>query len=106
EVQNVEGKFNPRNIDIDMHRNAKDLKVAMINLGAALYIGGKQYRTLLGFRVPGWDQVVAVRSPRAGIIQVGEGLFTVNAGGGLESEANSLIRTAVFFHEARHSDGN
>jgi len=94
---------------------AKDEGVftVMSNMGAALYMGGKSSNTLYGMKVSRGllkKQIrVTVDSPRAGIIQVGEGLFhkqlTVNP----ENEnalANSLNRLATFFHEARHSDGN
>lgn len=85
----------------------------MSNMGAALYMGGKTERKIYGMKVSRGllkKQIkIAIESPRAGIIQVGEGLFhkqlTVNNEnpGAL---ANSLNRLATFFHEARHSDGN
>ena len=90
-----------------------DVLTVMSNLGAALYMGGKSQNTLYGMKVSRGllkKQIkVTVDSPRAGIIQVGEGLFhqqlTINP----ENEnalSNSLNRLATFFHEARHSDGN
>ena len=85
----------------------------MSNMGAAMYMGGKSNRTLYGMKVSRGllkKQIkVVIDSPRAGVIQVGEGLFlkqlTVN-NEKPESIANSLNRLATFFHEARHSDGN
>jgi hypothetical protein len=93
--------------------NNENVLTVMSNMGAALYMGGKSSNTLYGMKVSRGllkKQIrVTVDSPRAGIIQVGEGLFhkqlTVNP----ENEnalANSLNRLATFFHEARHSDGN
>lgn len=85
----------------------------MSNMGAAMYMGGKSNRTLYGMKVSRGllkKQIkVVIDSPRAGVIQVGEGLFlkqlTVN-NDNPGSVANSLNRLATFFHEARHSDGN
>lgn len=85
----------------------------MSNMGAALYMGGKSEKKLYGMKVSRGllkKQIkVTIDSPRAGVIQVGEGLFhprlTVNPENE-KSMANSLNRLATFFHEARHSDGN
>lgn len=85
----------------------------MSNMGAALYMGGKSEKKLYGMKVSRGllkKQIkVTIDSPRAGVIQVGEGLFdprlTVNPEND-KSLANSLNRLATFFHEARHSDGN
>ena len=81
--------------------------MVMQNLGAALYILGKEHSTLIGFKVPDGD-IVAVRSPRTGIIQIGEGLFQNHdpSSKNLDSMSNRLFRLATFFHEAHHSDGN
>lgn len=85
----------------------------MSNIGAALYLGGKKEKQVYGMKISRGllrkSERVSVRSPRAGIIQIGEGLFTpeltVN-NNNPESMANSVFRLATFFHEARHSDGN
>lgn len=85
----------------------------MSNIGAALYLGGKNQRQVYGMKVSrGFlkkSEKVAVTSPRAGIIQIGEGLFapelTVNKDD-QDALANSIFRLGTFFHEARHSDGN
>lgn len=87
--------------------------VVMSNLGAGLYMGGKAERKLYGMKVSRGllkKQIkVTIDSPRAGVIQVGEGLFdpglTVNSSNE-NSMANNINRLATFFHEARHSDGN
>lgn len=96
-----------------MNSKQDEVLTVMSNLGAALYLGGKSQNTLYGMKVSRGilkSQIkVTVDSPRAGIIQVGEGLFhnqlTINPGNE-NALANSLNRLATFFHEARHSDGN
>ena len=85
----------------------------MSNIGSALYLGGKNQKQVYGFKVSrGFlrlSEKVAVTSPRAGIIQIGEGLFapelTINRQDP-DALANSIFRLGTFFHEARHSDGN
>lgn len=83
----------------------------MTNLGAALYLQGKKERVLYRMKIPTSlfkSETVSLTSPRAGIIQVGAGLFdrrfTIN-NQNPDSIANSINRLGVFFHEARHSDG-
>jgi len=93
--------------------NKEEGITVMSNMGAALYMGGKSEKKLYGMKVSRGllkKQIkVTIDSPRAGVIQVGEGLFdprlTVN-NDNPNSIANSLNRLATFFHEARHSDGN
>lgn len=78
----------------------------MSNLGSGLYLWGKAHSWLIGIEVAGRD--LLIKSPRIGIIQVGPGLFSVYKihSSKIDSFANSLLRLSVFFHEARHSDGN
>ncbi|MFA6237792.1 MAG: hypothetical protein WC635_10730 [Bacteriovorax sp.] len=98
---------------IDKLQAKEESFTVMSNIGAALYIGGKKEKQVYGMRVSRGllrkAEKVAVKSPRAGIIQIGEGLFapelTVN-NSNPESMANSIFRLGTFFHEARHSDGN
>jgi hypothetical protein len=85
----------------------------MSNLGAAIYLGGKSERKVYNIKVSRGllkkSLKIAVESPRAGIIQVGEGLFSVDYtinNANPASLANSINRLSAFFHEARHSDGN
>ena len=82
------------------------LVTIMVNIGSALYRYGKNNSEVLTLDVGG--QRIYVRSPRVGVIQSGEGLFSSWSVRGTSSNtlANSLIRLSVFFHEARHSDGN
>lgn len=93
--------------------NAEEGFTVMSNIGSALYLGGKKERQVYGMKISrGFlhkSERVAVTSPRAGIIQIGEGLFapelTVNKENP-DALANSIFRLGTFFHEARHSDGN
>ena len=93
--------------------NSEKSFTVMSNIGAALYMGGKKAKQVYGIKIPrGFlkkAEKVLVRSPRAGIIQIGEGLFapelTINTKN-LDAFANSIFRLGTFFHEARHSDGN
>lgn len=85
----------------------------MSNVGAALYLGGKQKEVQYGLKVSrGFlrpSTKVDITSPRTGIIQIGEGLFapglTINKENP-DALANSIFRLGTFFHEARHSDGH
>jgi hypothetical protein len=85
----------------------------MSNIGSALYMGGKNKKVIFGMKVSRGlfrsAERVSIISPRAGIIQIGEGLFapelTVNKDNP-DAMVNSIFRLATFFHEARHSDGN
>lgn len=102
----------PINLEMTTAKEAEVLTV-MSNMGAALYMGGKSSNTLYGMKVSRGllkKQIkVTIDSPRAGVIQVGEGLFHKQLTVNTENEkalANSLNRLATFFHEARHSDGN
>ncbi len=79
----------------------------MKNLGSGLYITGKSKKILLAVEVKG--QKIILDSPRAGILQIGEGLFsqkTIGARGNKDNLASSFRRLQTLFHEARHSDGN
>lgn len=84
----------------------------MSNIGTAIYYAGKTSNQLYRVKVKtGFlsSKMIEVTSPRAGIIQIGEGLFMRKYLMNKDNEAataNSLGRMAVFFHEARHSDGN
>lgn len=82
------------------------LVTIMVNIGSALYRYGKNNSSVITLDVAG--KTVYVKSPRVGVIQIGEGLFTSWSvrNTARDTLANSLIRLSVFFHEARHSDGN
>ncbi|NDD53331.1 hypothetical protein EBZ39_05575 [bacterium] len=82
------------------------LVTIMVNIGSALYRYGKNNSRVLTLDVGG--QTLYIKSPRIGVIQIGEGLFTSWSvrNTARDTLANSLIRLSVFFHEARHSDGN
>jgi hypothetical protein len=93
-------------------RPSKNGVVAMSNTGTGLYYLGKSQNNLLEIEVPtSWKNkvVVPITSPRAGIIKIGKGLFQRSMKLDRRNDnakSNSLMRLAIFFHEARHSDGN
>jgi len=84
----------------------------MSNIGTGLYFAGKSSQQLFTLKVKSGflsSKSFDIKSPRTGVIQIGEGLFLKKYLMNKENElapANSLGRMAVFFHEARHSDGN
>ena len=83
------------------------VKTVMSNIGAAVYYAGKDSKSLLGLEINGDE--VPVKSPRTGVIQVGEGLFSkskVTKGLDDNSVVTRVMRLETFFHEARHSDGH
>lgn len=86
--------------------NQQNTVVVMSNLGGALYMFGKGQDLLMRLNIDG-DRIF-LNSPRAGVLQIGEGLFHPKAqlNSNLHSSANSIQRIGTLFHEARHSDGN
>jgi hypothetical protein len=93
--------------------NSEKAMTVMSNIGSALYLSGKNDHTVLGMKVSRGlfkrSERVALNSPRAGIIQIGEGLFSKELAVNRNDEqalANTVFRMGTFFHEARHSDGN
>ncbi|MBC7538878.1 MAG: hypothetical protein H7281_08655 [Bacteriovorax sp.] len=100
-------------VELSSGLNAEGSFTVMSNIGSALYLGGKKERQVYGMKISRGllraAEKVAITSPRAGIIQIGEGLFapelTVNKDN-QDALANSIFRLGTFFHEARHSDGN
>jgi hypothetical protein len=96
-----DSKSNPKKDDEN-----PQIVTIMTNLGGGLYLFGKEQKTYIGIKFD--NEKVFAKSPRTGILQVGEGLFLkqflVNKDP--NSAANSIFRLATLFHEARHSDGN
>lgn len=84
----------------------------MSNIGTALYASGKMDQKLYGIKISRGllkkAEKVRVTSPRAGVIQIGEGLFAaeLRLNQNEMALANSIFRLGTFFHEARHSDGH
>ena len=82
--------------------------VVMANIGAALYMMGKQSKVLLALKKTDGSLLPLV-SPHGGFIQIGRGLFLerlrVNPAA-QDLPANSVERLSTFFHESRHSDGH
>lgn len=86
--------------------------ITMSNIGAEAYIQGKAGRKLYGMKITQarLSKTIRVRidSPRAGVLQIGAGLFSPELSiNRIDPNAisNSIFRLAFFFHEARHSDG-
>lgn len=84
----------------------QEVTTIMSNIGSALYLVGKKEKLLFGLKLDG--KKVYAKSTRAGILQVGEGLFLERflLNKDLHAPANSVSRLGTLFHEARHSDGN
>ncbi len=111
-LEDKAGSIFNQNLD---HQGANEEKgmVVMSNIGAALYLGGKKEESVYGIKISRGllkkAHKVELRSPRAGVIQIGEGLFAnelaINPTN-KKAFSNSIFRLATFFHEARHSDGN
>lgn len=82
----------------------------MSNASSALYFYGKAEGKLNELVVQSKlnTHKILITSPQTGVIKIGRGLFQadkiINADP--NSEANTILRLAVFFHEARHGDGN
>jgi len=84
-----------------------EVKTVMSNLGGALYLGGKQAGLLINVAIEGKVGGLDIRSPRTGLLKVGEGLFF--KGGKLAKASPDFLshyRLSTLVHEARHSDGN
>lgn len=88
--------------------DSQKIVTVMTNMGAHIYVQGKKAKNLLSADIAGIGPVT-ITSPRTGIFKVGEGLFVPlikEDSNDYVSFGNSLRRLAVYFHEARHSDGN
>lgn len=83
------------------------VETLMQNLGAMLFLQGISQQSLYTLNTP--EGSMPVNSPRVGVVQVGQGMFDgTNSipGTPMTSHANSMLRLATIFHEARHADGN
>ena len=87
--------------------------IIMTNIGAEIYMQGKNQHQLYGVKIPQSKPhkpiYVRLDTPRAGILQIGAGLFSANLAINRMDEnavANSIMRLAFYFHEGRHSDGH
>lgn len=91
---------------IENRSNSLARIIIMYNAGAELYLTGKRDKVLNGIKLN--NETVFASSPRAGIIQIGEGHFLerllINKD--LNSEANKIKRLGTIFHESRHGDGH
>ena len=95
--------------DQNTHGQKQAVQTLMVNITPIIYVFGKTHGVLAGLKIPG-QGTVPVTSPRAGVIQLGGGLFS---DGWMHAHRQSLndvefsnIRLAALFHEARHSDGH
>ncbi len=79
-------------------------QVAMANIGAALYLYGKQSKKMIEFDWEG--QKVGFTSPRNGFLEIGPGLFPDLQGRQVQEVVLNIFRASTLFHEARHSDGH
>jgi hypothetical protein len=88
-------------------KSGEKVYVGMSNIGSSIYREGKRTKSLLSINVPGIGDVKMI-SPRVGIFKVGQGLFLPLLADvdSWDSAGNSLKRLMMYFHEARHSDGN
>lgn len=101
------------NMSLDIVEAEDEGVTIMSNIGAGLYLAGKEEEKLYGMKISQGilrnPIKVLIDSPRVGVIQIGEGLFSrgmlINSDEP-EAVSNSIIRLSTFFHEARHSDGS
>lgn len=87
--------------------------VQLSNIGASLYLSGKNEKILYGIKIPygtlGSSKKIVVNSPRVGIVQIGASFITTLINPSkkkIKAWSNSIFRLGTLFHEARHSDGN
>ena len=100
------------NTNLDLIGAEDEGVTIMSNTGAGLYLAGKEEHKLYGMKISQGlfrgPLKILIESPRVGIIQIGEGLFSrsmlINSDDP-NAVSNSIIRLTTFFHEARHSDG-
>lgn len=105
--------FSLNNAETEIAPTEKETKIVMTNVSADLYVQGKKEERVYGININRGlikrPIKIAINSPRAGVIQIGAGLFerdfTIN-NQDQNSIANSIWRLSVLFHEARHSDGH
>ena len=83
--------------------------IIMANMGTAFFASGREREKLLGFQMQG-GPMLALKSPRIGLLQIGRGLFmpvdSKDSDADLANFIHSVYRLGVLFHEARHGDGN
>lgn len=87
-----------------------DFAFYMANLTPFIYNVSKWNQAQYGLKIPQGvfksPLLVPVTSIRAGIIQIGGSLFKWPVNKDKNAVANSIGRISIYFHEARHSDGN
>jgi hypothetical protein len=83
--------------------------VVMSNVGTGFYFLGKGNGALVGYHFISDSQniVVPVKSPYAGILKIGAGLFAINMRNpDVNAVSNSIFRISTLMHESHHGDGN
>lgn len=82
------------------------VQTVMTNIGAAVYLDGKESRVVYSMRVA--EDNITVDSPRVGINQIGPGLFQSKTldSSPIDSVANACLRLSTVFHEGGHTNGN
>ena len=80
-------------------------QIVMSNMGLAFYLNGKieNRRVVVDLVDIG---PVRIESPRTGLLQVGEGLFSLYKRRITQNVLKGIFRVSTLFHEARHSDGH
>ena len=103
----------PANTNNNVGTNPSKSSITMTNVGAAYYIQGKSEHKLYGIKFSDRDSnktiPLRIDSPRAGILQIGAGLFDPHLAINRTEPnaiANSIFRLSFLLHEARHSDGH
>jgi hypothetical protein len=84
-------------------------KIIMNNIGLSFYVLGKQNTELVGYHFTSEteDLIIPIKSPLAGILKIGTGLFSIKMqNSNVNAQSNSIFRMANLMHEAHHDDGN
>lgn len=86
--------------------SSSSVQTVMTNVGAAVYLQGKQNSVLYSMSVAG--QQLTVNSPRVNVEQIGPGLFQSKTlqDSPIDSMANACLRGSTIYHEGGHSNGN
>jgi hypothetical protein len=89
----------------DQSQAAGGAQVVMLNIGAAIYLFGKQNQQLVDLNL-GSIGSIPFTSPRTGLLEIGPGMFPDLGGRTVQNILLDVFRAGTLFHEARHSDGN
>ena len=86
--------------------SSSTVQTVMTNIGAAVYLQGKQNSIIYAMQVAG-DQVTD-NTPMIGVVQIGPGLFQSKTlpDSPPDSLANACLRGSTYVHEDGHTRGN